>query len=203
MVINIKKIGIILRKIEENNKKFVGIRLDMFQAFKEFDVITIGIPITNDFKVIKKTIAWCDGIILPGGDNFLENDFLLVKYLYENDIPVLGICLGMQAMALFFNNCQEIKVLNHKSNLKYAHYININKDSLLYKIMKKKTIMVNSRHTSGIINSQLKVNAYSKDGIIEGIEDNTRKFFLGVLWHPESIMDTNSYELFKYFIKSL
>ena len=58
MVINIKKIGIILRKIEENNKKFVGIRLDMLQAFKEFDVITIGIPITNDFKVIKKDGKW-------------------------------------------------------------------------------------------------------------------------------------------------
>ena len=47
------------------------------------------------------------------------------------------------------------------------------------------------------------ISAVSKDGIIEGIEDNSKKFFLGVQWHPESLKDSNSYNLIKYFINSL
>lgn len=44
--------------------------------------------------------------------------------------------------------------------------------------------------------------AYSEDGIIEAIEDKTKKFFIGVQWHPETLInDKSSNKLFDEFIK--
>jgi len=46
--------------------------------------------------------------------------------------------------------------------------------------------------------------AYSEDGIIEAIEDKNKRFFIGVQWHPESLMeDRYSDKLFSYFIETL
>ena len=46
--------------------------------------------------------------------------------------------------------------------------------------------------------------AYSEDKVLEAIEDSSKKFFIGVQWHPESLMeDENSKKLFDYFIKML
>jgi len=46
--------------------------------------------------------------------------------------------------------------------------------------------------------------AYSEDNVLEAIEDKNKKFFMGIQWHPESLMeDTYSRRLFDYFIKIL
>ncbi len=202
-MINIKKIGVIFRTFIENNKNFLGIRNDLFTILNDFNVTVIGIPINSNFKSLIEMVNLCDGIILSGGSNFVENDFKLVKYLYENDIPTLGICLGMQAMAEYFNNYEEEEISNHYSSKKYVHYLNLAEDSLLYNIIKKDRILVNSRHNSCIPTTTLKVNAMSDDEIIEGIEAPNKRFFLGVQYHPESINDNNSYRLFAYFISIL
>jgi len=125
---------------------------------------------------------------------------LLVDYLYQNDIPTLGICLGMQTMAKYFSHLDEINIKNHWSNDLYVHYINIKKDSLLYKILGSDRILVNSRHKSAIIHTNLSISAVSEDEIIEAVEDPKKKFFLGVEWHPESINDEYTKKLFDYFI---
>ncbi|MDE5539620.1 MAG: gamma-glutamyl-gamma-aminobutyrate hydrolase family protein, partial [Bacilli bacterium] len=141
-----KKIGIILRPFQENKIEYLGVRRDLFSILERFPVNTIGIPITNKIEHIEEIIGECDGIILSGGNTITENDYQLVKYLYENNIPTLGICLGMQSMALTFNNNIEMKVKGHYSNEKYVHSININENSTLFKILNKNKIDVNSRH---------------------------------------------------------
>ena len=200
MVINIKTIGIIIRSFEENNKYFIGTREDLFSIFYKYNINIIGIPINNHYENVIEVINLCDGVILSGGDNFIENDYLLVKYLYENNIPTLGICLGMQNMGKYFSKKEEINVSNHMSNEKYVHYINIDKNSLLFKIIKKEKILVNSRHKSAIEDTSLDIVAYSLDGVIEAVEDKNKTFFIGVEWHPESYNDLNSTRLFDYFV---
>ena len=202
-MIDIKKVGVILRPFEENNKEFLGIRNDLFNILNEFNVLVIGIPINSNYNFLIETVKLCDGIILSGGSTFLENDFKLVKYLSENDIPTLGICLGMQAMALYSNDYNEKDISNHYSSKKYVHYLNIKKNTLLYKIIKKDRILVNSRHKSYIPKTNLTINAISEDNITEGIEDKDKRFFLGIQYHPESLNDTNTYRLFEYFTKIL
>ncbi len=198
-----KTLGIILREINFNNNSYLGTKKEIFSAFNNFDVNVIAIPITYDFEKIKETIRKCDGIVLPGGSAFSENDFKIVKYLYDNNIPTLGICLGMQAMVETYNNRQEYKVENHNRKEEYVHKVRINKNSLLYKIINESTIIVNSRHNFAIKEPYFNVNAVSDDLIIEGIEDPNKRFFLGLQWHPESLNDNNSYKIFKYFVDTL
>lgn len=199
-MINIKNIGIIIRNFKENNKKYIGVREDIFNKFYNYDVNIIGIPIDNDFNKIKNIVDLCDGIVLSGGDNFVVQDFLLVNYLYKKNIPTLGICLGMQSMARCFSNKEEINVSDHLDNSEYVHYININKGSLLKKIFKKSKLLVNSRHKSAIIHTDLLVSAKSADGLIEAVEAPNKKFFVGVQWHPESLNDIDTIKLFDYFV---
>lgn len=202
-MINIKTIGIIIREFKENNKDFIGTRLDIINMLEQFNVNIITIPIISNFSKIKDIISLCDGIILPGGSTFNPNDFLLVKYLYDNNIPTLGICLGMQSMVEAYNNQHEIKIKKHYSHNKYVHKVNITPNSMLYKILKEAKINVNSRHNYAIVNTNFKINALSEDNIIEGIEAPNKKFFLGVQWHPENLNDNNSYLLFESFINAL
>ena len=70
-------------------------------------------------------------------------------------------------------------------------------------IYKTNNIKVNSRHKQIIKNTKLKVVGVSQDGYIEAIEDSSKKFFIGVQWHPESMVkyDKEQNSLFKYFIK--
>lgn len=75
---------------------------------------------------------------------------------------------------------------------------------MLYNILGENRIKVNSRHNKHIVYTDLDCVAYSKDGILEGVEDKTKKFFIGVQWHPESISsDVYSNRLLDYFINAL
>lgn len=145
-------------------------------------------------------IDLCSGIILQGGSDYYDIDIIITKYLHKNNIPTLGICLGMQTMAMAFNGIMS-DIIDHKSNNLYVHQININKNSKLYKIIKKNKITVNSRHQSYIVSTDLSIS--SKANIIESIEDSNKNFFIGVQWHPETLMDENSILLFNSFFSSL
>lgn len=203
MVIKIKTVGIIIREFKENNIEFIGTRYDLFNSLYQFNVNLIGIPINIDYNKLIESVNLCDGIILSGGSKFDENDFKLIKYLVEKNIPTLGICLGMQSMAEYFNDKREIKVNNHYSTNKYVHKVKIKKGSRLYDILNKEEILVNSRHHTGIPYTNMLISAKSEDNIIEAVELSHLKYFIGLEWHPESINDNNSYLIFKSFINKL
>ena len=162
--------------------------------------IPIGITLSNSYK---KLINLCDGIIFQGGDDFEIYDLEALKYIYDIDKPVLGICLGMQLMELLFNG-NMIDINNHKKTLNYSHEVRIKRNSKLYNIFKTDIIKVNSRHKSVVKNTKLNISGISQDGYIEAIEDTSKKFFIGVQWHPESMLkyDNKQNNLFKQFIKS-
>lgn len=158
-----------------------------------------------------RVIEKCDGIILQGGNYSYYYDEFIARYCIENDIPILGTCMGMQVLAAVDCNTSRMKNvsfiksnINHKQiEAKYVHNINIIKDSLLHSIIDKDEIKVNSRHMYKIINvNNAKVSAESEDGLIEAIEFPNKKFALGVQWHPEDLFDTdeNMFKIFKAFI---
>ena len=199
-----KKIGIVIRDFRENDKEFVGCRKDVIDGFLKYSVEIILIPIYLDFNKVLSLVNLCDGIVLTGGNHFHTNDFLLVNYLYQQDIPTLGICLGMQAMALSFGNGEEIDAssFHHKKN-NDTHFIIIKENTLLAKIIHEKGIFVNSRHHTAVDKTSLEISAKAEDGVIEAVEDKQKPFFLGVQWHPESLQNKNSDLIFDAFIKSL
>jgi len=193
-------IGIITRKSKSQENHNINIIYDdIYTSIYNNGGIPVGIVLNNNYKEL---ISICDGIIFQGGDDFERYDSDTLKYLYEIDKPVLGICLGMQLMGMLFNGTM-IDINNHKKSLNYAHSVKVNRSSKLYNILKKDIIKVNSRHKSVIKGTGLDISAISQDGFIEAIEDKNKKFFIGVQWHPESMSnyDNNQNNIFKYFIK--
>ncbi len=193
------KIGIVLRNLDN---KYETLNNDIIEYLNKYKCILIGIVVNQNFSNIKNIIDECSGVILPGGKYEEENDKFIIKYLYETNKPTLGICLGAEEMAKCFNgNLVKMDKNNHNSKQNYAHLIHIVDKSLLKRIINKDYIIVNSRHEYKINNTELKVSAYSDDYVIEAIEAENRKFFLGVSYHPESIKnDINSKNLINYFL---
>lgn len=58
--------------------------------------------VVND--TVDKMLSDCDGILIPGGfgDRGIEGKITAIKYAREHDIPMLGICLGMQLAVVDF-----------------------------------------------------------------------------------------------------
>ena len=194
-------IGIITRKsISEEGNNINVVYSDIVKVLINNNSIGVGLTLSNNYKEL---INLCDGIIFQGGDNPEEYDLDALKYAYEINKPVLGICLGMQLMGLLFDGVlTDIK--NHKKKLQYAHSVRVNENSKLYNILKTSYIKVNSRHKSVIKNTKLKVVGLSNDGYIEALEATNKKFFIGVQWHPENMVnyDSKHEKIFKSFIEN-
>ena len=158
-----------------------------------------------------KQIEICDGILLPGGDKIYYYDTFVARYALDNNIPLLGICMGMQIMGIVDNedfNCL-VDVQNpqfHKKNLKgdCFHEILIKKDTKLYKYFQKEHQIVNSIHAKVLSRlNKFQISAVSEYDEIEAIELNDKKFAIGVQWHPELLLEKCSEMnmIFKDFIE--
>ena len=173
--------------------------------YKECPILT-----DSDKEILTKYIDMCDGIILPGGYKMFEYDFFVLEQCIKKDIPVLGICMGMQIMANYgreVNNVPNDTPINHQElYLDYAHDVTINEDSFLYKIVRKKQIKVNSMHSLHVLPSNIyKVMACSDDGIIEAMEYSNNTFNIGVQWHPEKMFeyDESARRIFERFLAEI
>lgn len=213
-------IGIITRpELSTGKNEVMVIYKNLINAIASSGGIPIGITptdlqtyygkdITNtkktNFKDMKKMIDMCDGIILQGGDDFYDYDLKVIEYCYKIDKPTLGICLGMQTMGYKFNG-ELIEITNHNfKGKKYVHKINLKNNSKLFSILSKTNFMVNSHHSYALNKTDLSISANSSDGTIEAIEDKNKRFFIGIQWHPESMIeyDELSKKLFKKYIKT-
>lgn len=136
-----------------------------------------------------------DGLIIPGGYKFYEFEKHVVGRAMKQDMPVLGICKGMQLLSIMDNDkyclTKNDTEINHKpEKTMYAHGLNIVEETLLSSIINEKQTRVNSKHTLHIDGvNKLKVSAVAEDGIIEAIESPEHTFVLGVQWHPEAMLD--------------
>ncbi len=166
-------------------------------------------PLTDiEKEQIESYLDMVDGVVFPGGIKITPFDQYLLKRCVERNIPTLGICLGMQLLGSYPNdfktakNSTDIEHYQEDDNL-LTHRVSILKDTLLYKILGKDEIMVNSFHNYHIDESfDNIINAYSEDGFIEGIERNDCTFYLGIQWHPEISyeFDENSKKIIDTFI---
>ncbi|WP_366924220.1 gamma-glutamyl-gamma-aminobutyrate hydrolase family protein [Metallumcola ferriviriculae] len=130
----------------------------------------------------------------------------LVKLAIEYNIPTLAICRGMQILNVTLGGTlnqhipeQMPSTVCHwqkDSEQSGTHQIDILSDKLAkaMHVNPGESVKVNSFHHQSVarIGSNLTVAAKSKDGIIEGLENEHHDWMLGVQWHPELIGNGNT-----------
>ncbi len=154
-------------------------------------------------EMLLEQLKLCDGILMPGGFKILNYDFYVLEYAMKEDIPILGICLGMQTMANYKKKIELLKIDEARPHNNIDHEVIIDKNSRLYQITKKRRQNVLSRHNYEVVEPiYYDIVAYAKDGTIEAIERKDKTFNIGVQWHPEEKYDESieTRRLFKEFI---
>jgi putative glutamine amidotransferase len=149
-----------------------------------------------------------------------EYELELVRLALEADVPLFAICRGIQVLnvALGGTLVQDIptevaSALPHEvrePRFAIAHEIWMTAGSLLERLMRERItegdeVPVNSRHHQAIKQpgTGLVVSGTAPDGVIEAAEDLTRRFCLGVQWHPENFYRTGEFSpLFEGFVKA-
>jgi len=141
----------------------------------------------------------CLGSVCPQRD---ETEIFITAEIIKLSKPLLGICRGLQVMNVAMggtlyqdisSNIKEpIKHIQDAPRWHKSHEIEIvDIDSLIYKIIGKRRIRVNSFHHQSVERPapDFKITALAPDGVIEAMESNVGGFCLGVQWHPEELID--------------
>lgn len=149
----------------------------------------------------------CDALLIPGGYRwFLNYDAFLTMEAIKRDMPVLGICAGMQMLGILFTGERiivpnETEIDHYRRRVFPVHDVVIKSDTKLYEIIKSSNITVNSIHRYHLtVAPNYVINAVSEDGLIEGIELPDKKFVIGVQWHPEILEEEHAEKLLQEFI---
>ena len=203
-------------------------------------------PPLADKDVIINTLDRVDGLLLTGGGDVNplwvgeepspslrsinrerdEAELLTVSLAYNRNIPILGICRGIQVLASALGGTVDQDIaeafsashsVNNSGQTQHAlikhsqdadrneptHTVKISKDTTLYSIYNTEYLAVNSMHHQAVRSGgkRFNVSAIAPDGVIEAIESNEFKPIMGVQWHPEWLEESGK-NLFSWLVKS-
>ena len=186
--------------------------------------VPVVLPPVDDAEVLINMLEGIDGLVLTGGADYNPlwygeqpekelhtinstrdlPELLLTRLAFNRQIPILGICRGVQTMtiALGGNLVQDLKTpLKHSQDAprsEATHSVTITEGSTLYSLYGQETF-VNSFHHQAVkdCGSHLHVVATAPDGVIEAVESTEQKALMGVQWHPEW-MDDEGLKLFEW-----
>ena len=190
-------------------------------------------PVANK-EVIVNTLEQLDGLILTGGADYnplwmgeepsthlhginRERDLaelLTARLAFNRQIPTLGICRGIQTLAIALGGkvAQDIQeaaspgtvIIKHAQDADRSeptHSVRIADGSILSGIYEGETIHVNSFHHQAVAQPgpHFRITATAPDGTVEAIESTEHKAVMGVQWHPEWLEEEGR-RLFKWLV---
>ena len=129
-----------------------------------------------------------------------SSDMEIARLALDADIPILGICMGIQLLNVVAGGTlvQDVPSarpggLTHPSTggVGALHKVRVVAGTMLERIVGAGEIEVNSRHHQAIdrLGEGLVTSAEAPDGLIEAVEMPGRRFVLAVQWHPEDMTD--------------
>jgi len=137
-----------------------------------------------------------------------DAEIQLVRWAVKDEKPVLAICRGIQIISVAMggslvqdlptemptatrHNHRYLAANGHKIT-DLIHDVALSPASKLRQILNTPRLKVNSMHHQAVktISTPLQVVGQSEDGVVEAVELPTHRFFIGVQWHPEVLVDT-------------
>jgi len=204
---------------------------DYLNAIWRAGAIPVLLPIDEDPNRALEMLEMVDGLLISGGNDVSpelygskENkcgvldhnrdvmEKCLLEKALEKDMPVLGICRGVQLMnaALGGTLHQDLPsegfpnhtIVEFDRNV-VTHTVEVKESTLLAEILGSGELGVNSFHHQAVdkLADGLEAAAVSKEGIVESVYMPGRKFVLAVQWHPEMMYDSEvQKKIFEAFV---
>lgn len=231
-------IGITTCVFRTPKKTYSAVSRSYVCAVEQAGGIPILLPLVVDPGLLDGFLQVIDGLLITGGDEGVnpalygenplrelkcicperdEYEIHLLKGALAKQIPILGICRGMQLLnvagggSLYQDIFAQMKSpLGHLPeempvDVPY-HSVRLAEDSILRRVFATEKLQVNSFHHQAVkkIASAFRVTAVSEDSVIEAIEDPDHDFVVGVQWHPEDLCQRYHHflKLFEAFVES-
>jgi len=184
-----------------------------------------GVPLligpTGEPELMEPVLARVDGLLVTGGADVAPAlygqeplpglgkvdpewdalDVTAARLALARDLPVLGICRGVQVLnvaaggTLYQDIPNQVSgALSHSQTAprhEPTHPVTLLPGSRLHRLLGETAVAVNSFHHQSVlaVAPGFQVSAHAPDGVIEGIESTTHRFALGVQWHPELLVE--------------
>ena len=208
-----------------------------FDAVIEAGGVPVMLPLTDDRDALARTLDAVDGLIVTGGQDvdparYGEKDpelaalcgelcperdameALLVTDALERDLPLLGICRGLQALNVIFGGTlwqdlpkQRPSEVEHHGKAPYenpVHTVSVLPGTPLAECVGAGELPVNSFHHQALrdVAPGLEVMATAPDGVVEAVWRPASRFCWAVQWHPEfsHAVDEPSRKIFSAFV---
>lgn len=188
----------------------------------------LPLPMLETDTAVHALMDVLDGLVIIGGPAVTEglegelpdeldpadpvryaSDKQWIQHSWEADVPMLGICYGMQRLNALAGGTiygdvekQQPNALTHSQKRGgTTHQVQFDRSSRLYDVLEVEHLSVNTRHLQAIssLGDGFSVAATAPDGVIEAIEHKNGRIF-GVQFHPER-MEVSMQSLFRSLVK--
>lgn len=188
------------------------------QALRKAGTVPVLLPFVGSEEEAEQVLSRLDGLLLSGGVDLDpvhwgeepyrqmgridpsrdQSELLLARRALSTGLPVLGICRGLQVLAVAAGgtlwqdlHSQGASSLKHDQNAPRwypTHGVRLTQESRLASWLGTE-IRVNSFHHQAVRDAPrgFKAVASAPDGVIEALEHQTHPFAIGVQWHPEAM----------------
>jgi len=183
-------------------------------------------------RLSSEVLSQLDGLVLSGGGDIdpkyfdeelngayyisIQRDELelnLAKAAMSADMPVFGICRGMQVLNVAAGGGILQHIDNHRSPSRHEpiyHDVKLTPSSYIGEIIGQSTLAVNTFHHQGVNHEKLAPSfmptgiAHPDEWLIESFESPVHRWLLAVQWHPERLyhLDDAHRNLWIDFVKA-
>lgn len=200
-----KKILVFTNRIPEKTEEYLkalsSVGLEPVRGYTEVNFDDFDALLVPGGPDIDPSFYGQENIASRGMDYDFDRETLkCIDYFVKHDKPILGVCLGMQFLNIYFGGTLNQDIEGHKfKDGTVFHTIKFVKGTVFHKIYGD-TADTNTLHHQAIdkLGEGLIVNGRTDDGIIEALT-NEKGNILAMQFHPEKMMDMGGFKIFEYF----